>query len=349
MNKEILYEAMLSPAKLSEVPREELEKVAREYPYFTSAQVLLARSYRLSGDHRFSDQLQTASHCSGDRLSLYHLMKDEGVTRELEIQIVPLEQESAPEEIQPQTIPTLETVELINTIEQEPLETFENTIAVAARNTKTEVAIEPEETKLIVEIAVEIPEIVESIPPQSNKYERDILEDFILARAVHSSIELEVGESDDEPIQQKQTEPLAEEEEEIEVDSFANWVAKRAKAIGYQDDTLKTPHLPRYEDAKGVMQPPSDSRKKTQQQLIDRFIQTSPRITPGKSEAYDLENVARTSITEDLSVVSETMAVLLASQGKKEKARRVYRKLMELHPEKSVYFAAQLKNLDKFK
>jgi hypothetical protein len=132
-------------------------------------------------------------------------------------------------------------------------------------------------------------------------------------------------------------------------ESFATWVAKRAKDIGYQEDKPNSTHLPVYNESGQARIQPSTTKKKTQQDLIDRFIQTNPRIQPGKSDEYDLENIARTSITEDLSVVSETMAVLLASQGKKEKARRVYRKLMELHPEKSVYFAAQLKILDKLK
>ena len=37
----------------------------------------------------------------------------------------------------------------------------------------------------------------------------------------------------------------------------------------------------------------------------------------------------------------------LFEQGKFDKAKKAYRKLIELYPEKSVYFAAQLKNLDK--
>jgi pentatricopeptide repeat protein len=43
------------------------------------------------------------------------------------------------------------------------------------------------------------------------------------------------------------------------------------------------------------------------------------------------------------------MAVLFAKQGKLDKARKAFRKLMEQHPEKSIYFAAQLKNLEHFK
>ncbi|MFN9799482.1 MAG: tetratricopeptide repeat protein, partial [Bacteroidota bacterium] len=86
--------------------------------------------------------------------------------------------------------------------------------------------------------------------------------------------------------------------------------------------------------------------KDHQSSLIDRFIRMEPKITPGKSADYDTGNLARESLEEDFGLVTETMAILFARQGKLDRARKVYRRLIELHPEKSVYFAAQLKNLN---
>lgn len=86
-----------------------------------------------------------------------------------------------------------------------------------------------------------------------------------------------------------------------------------------------------------------------QQSLIDKFIKAEPRITPGKAAEYNLQTAARESLEEDFEFVTETMARLFAQQGKPDKARKAFKKLMEQHPEKSVYFAAQLKNLDRIK
>lgn len=86
-----------------------------------------------------------------------------------------------------------------------------------------------------------------------------------------------------------------------------------------------------------------------QQALIDRFIKAEPRITPGKASEYSLQTAAKESLEEDFEFVTETMARLFAQQGKPDKARKAFKKLMEQHPEKSVYFAAQLKNLDRLK
>lgn len=374
MNKEILYEALISPSRVGDVPRDELERVAREYPYFNSAQVLLARSYRQTGDHRFSDQLQVASQTSGDRLSLYHLLKEEIPVKHPEIETIharaplPIAVPESPVEIPatPITVtPVKESVIVAEKIE-EPV--YVSPIVI--RPLAPVIENVPEEKQASHEIISDItlpplaanptpplPQTIEK-PTEELKPVRDALDEAILARAVSSSIEMEVGEEQSE--NESESEEMEENESENENerggsenlgndDSFAAWVAKRAKDIGYQGDKPSSTQLPVYNESSQARIQPSTTKKKTQQDLIDRFIQTNPRIQPGKSDEYDLENIARTSITEDLSVVSETMAVLLASQGKKEKARRVYRKLMELHPEKSVYFAAQLKILDKLK
>jgi hypothetical protein len=90
--------------------------------------------------------------------------------------------------------------------------------------------------------------------------------------------------------------------------------------------------------------------KAHQQNLIDKFIQLQPKITPGKATDYPTkDNLGKDSLEDDMTFVTETMAKLFAQQGKIDKARKVYRQLMVLHPEKSVYFAAQLKNLNQLK
>jgi hypothetical protein len=93
----------------------------------------------------------------------------------------------------------------------------------------------------------------------------------------------------------------------------------------------------------------STDSKKHQRDLIDRFIHAEPAIARGKAGDYPIGNLAKDSLEEDFSMVTETIAVLFAKQGKLDKARKAFRKLMEQHPEKSIYFAAQLKNLEQFK
>lgn len=80
--------------------------------------------------------------------------------------------------------------------------------------------------------------------------------------------------------------------------------------------------------------------------LIDRFIATEPRIVPSKAEFYSPASQAKKSLTEHEDLVSETLAKIYLQQGNYQKARWSYQKLSLLHPEKSSYFAALVKEID---
>jgi hypothetical protein len=207
--------------------------------------------------------------------------------------------------------------------------------------------------------------------------EQDVIEDLKETRSA-SAEEEEADAPATGSVARAVREETPGDEADESSDPFARYLMRRAREIGYEKEENIRPDEDsvRYAEQEDdteeesadeesdygateatagisrVAGPPlglSGSRKRSQQELIDRFIQTNPKITPGRTDDYDVDSIARTSVTDDLSFVSETMAELLASQGKKEKAKKVYRKLMELHPEKSIYFAARLKNLDKLK
>jgi tetratricopeptide (TPR) repeat protein len=97
-----------------------------------------------------------------------------------------------------------------------------------------------------------------------------------------------------------------------------------------------------------------DVRKSTESlqpsiDLIEKFIATEPRITPGKVEQYTGVSFAKESLEENFDWVTETMAKLYATQGKIDRARKAYKRLIELHPEKKIHFENQLKVLNQRK
>ena len=57
-----------------------------------------------------------------------------------------------------------------------------------------------------------------------------------------------------------------------------------------------------------------------------------------------IEAIAQTS-NETKDVITETMARVLAKQGKTDKAIQLYQKLSFLYPAKSTYFATQIQEL----
>lgn len=81
--------------------------------------------------------------------------------------------------------------------------------------------------------------------------------------------------------------------------------------------------------------------------LIDLFIRNEPTIGPIRPEVEHkgVKELAKESLVEDASLITETMARIYAGQGQIGRARRAYKLLALKYPEKSVYFAAQSKKL----
>ncbi len=90
---------------------------------------------------------------------------------------------------------------------------------------------------------------------------------------------------------------------------------------------------------------PAEEIKALQVALIDQFILNQPTLA--KPKRSDLED----SPQEDLSVIefslpiSETVAILLTKQGKYLQAIELYEKLSLIKPEKRLYFASRISEL----
>lgn len=90
----------------------------------------------------------------------------------------------------------------------------------------------------------------------------------------------------------------------------------------------------------------NDSKKATSD-LIDNFLREQPKMSKPKTEFYNPVNMAKQSVAEDITFVSETLAKIFTLQGNYTKALQAYENLRLKYPEKRLYFASQIKNLRK--
>lgn len=90
-------------------------------------------------------------------------------------------------------------------------------------------------------------------------------------------------------------------------------------------------------------------QKQQKTELIDKFIlEETAKITPKpKAEFYSAESMAKKSIQDDETFVSETLAGIYLRQGNLQKALRAYEILVVKHPEKIHIFAPLLEKLKK--
>ena len=82
--------------------------------------------------------------------------------------------------------------------------------------------------------------------------------------------------------------------------------------------------------------------------LIDKFIQANPKITPAKKEA-PLFNIANAQTTQPDTLMTETLARIYLEQKNYDKAIQAYKILSLKYPEKSGFFADQIQAVKELK
>jgi tetratricopeptide (TPR) repeat protein len=90
---------------------------------------------------------------------------------------------------------------------------------------------------------------------------------------------------------------------------------------------------------------PVQNKLKSKSEIIDQFIENSPRITRSKTDFYNPVDWARNSAIDKEEIISETLAKIYHNQGNNEKAIKIYKKLCLKYPEKSSYFAALIEKI----
>lgn len=140
---------------------------------------------------------------------------------------------------------------------------------------------------------------------------------------------------------------------------LARWAYERAQQTGFTDAALAGAPAKGVERAaehveevladtpQGGDTPTAEGGLEQQAALIDLFIRNEPMISPIQPdvERPAIKELAKESLVEDTSLITETMARIYAAQGQLGRARRAYKLLALKYPEKSVYFAAQSKKL----
>jgi tetratricopeptide (TPR) repeat protein len=315
-----------------------LEFLITEYPWFAQAHALLALAKKNSGAPDFQTQLHQAALRAPDRRFIYHLLekKEEKLSVDIPIAPVEIDIEVPADEPIHETIPVENWVDVI--LEDEPVVVVDEDWVDIKFGEEEEKEVQKEKEKEKEKEEQEQSESVReneieraSLPESVEFSELGELGQEIMSKAISSSIELEVSEKE-EIESQPRNQPTNYD------DDFLNFIASSIGELvesGQVDTGWKEPDT-QEKQADSIVNP-----------IIEKFIQNEPQINRGKAVEYAAGNMAKESLEEDVNLVTETMAKLYVKQGKLDKARKAYKKLIELYPEKSVYFAGQLKNLNK--
>lgn len=182
------------------------------------------------------------------------------------------------------------------------------------------------ETTTTTSAPIEKPPIREKAVEELAPKQEDELDAQILSSAIHSSILLEVSdeipEIDSLPAMHQPKEAVltetvsdAKQSEDVSERSFSDWIRH------FSDDL----------------------EEKTVEEESPKPVFIEPNNE--KVEFYSASKMAKLSVQEDDDLVTETLANIYADQGSFEKAIKAFQRLQLKYPEKRVYFAGRIKEI----
>ncbi len=330
MNLDLLLSFVQAPQKMADHPVSDLEGMVADYPYFSAAQMLLLKQYKLQNSSKFNKQLRHAAGVLPDRKQLYRLIEmwpeelEQVLAEDAAVEVVPVlvdKAEEGPIAAETQTM-LAEPKELGAPLSEVPLTQLEE-VQIFGREAETELpeARVVEESDVIEEVTVE-----EAVEPSTSDVES--LETSLTAmedESVLDRVKEEVEAAEEEAVAKEElstAEVVAEPALAIlELDPIAEEIAADSDRVALETEKIEEPLSETPEPATVEMQnvearPPleewplldseADKVEKTEQMESVAWQSTElpAQEEPAKADASSEKAVAKPSAP--ISVVSST-------------------------------------------
>ncbi len=345
-----------------------LQELSDKYPYTQLFSILYLKALSKAGDPRFEEELGKHSYRISDRVQLYELI------------------ESSPLAIDSKTVDTENVITKVSTIKEETVQKAEEdltpaeeTLSITELNIETiasteslteeikpeveEVKIEPSLKTEIIETSSEVEPIeverspiieeeivisTDSITKEKDSEVEEIieettandeLEESILHHAFAANYHLdELTEEEQEKIDAKESKPSVtqvevsepKDEQEISETSFTGWLHSNSN----------------YKER-------DKSDKAAIKAVVEDFSEFDPsselfgEVEKPKTEFFSPTRKAKKSLEESELPVSETLAKIYIMQGNYPQAISAYVQLSLAFPEKKIFFANLIEDLEK--
>ena len=328
MNPDTLY----TVANQNEATRSqlsELDELIGKYPWFSVAHLLKAKGMLENNDPDYPEQLQRASVHINNRQVLFNYLHDHSEFIESESNNSATS--GVETDIAEDTIESLETKEPSANdetavkpsldLQEEPLEVEEirevDSLVPAFVSPQVEADLDSNEIDQpsandepqVIEPEIESPQPIEEreLGPEAEvdpELEKDILT-FAVSRIIEKEVQEEISAEEGVDVVSPST---SISDEESELSPFARRLLKGAAKVGYGAPMHDNGSETNIESKK------ESNQKLSSGELVDTFIRTSPRITPSRAPEYSPRDLAKHSLVEDDSFVTETMAKIYAQQ-----------------------------------
>lgn len=307
MNLESLYHKINRPDTLDAPDLPALKDLCAKYPYAQLFSVLYLKALAQSKNLHFEDELQNHAYKITDRAKLYELIHAQ----------------------QGEMIET--STEPVNPQHEEAIEI--SAAQVNPQHDADQQLLQPEASNPIADQA-EISEAPPVEQPAANIREIDELEKEILSGVMANAYSLELEE--------RQNQENKKEEEAAKPQHVASQHASQGDKADLNKNRSFTSWLKLASHEEEQKKP-----EKEADQLIEKFIRHEPERMKPKTEFYSAPKKAKESVSDEKLVYTETLANIYALQGNYPKAITAFQQLMLTIPEKKLYFAQKIEELNK--
>jgi len=339
-----LVRSLFQKDSLHDCSVEELESLAREYPYFTPAHFLLAQKLRAVDETLYKEQIQKLSLHFSNPLWLDYLLNGYG-----EVSVMEPETKTEPIEVAPPAIEETAEMQAETFLKSEP-EIVEPIKVEVIEQANADLEIQHDDVAEISPAIEPIPEekVEDATVDTSEPFEQTMepADQHIEERAQETHVE-------DAPDFTESTR-LDEEQDSAPLPILP--LPDLQKPPTETELTFEPYHTVDYFASQGIKFVPEEKpadRFGQQLKSFTEWLKTMKRLphlestkTADLSADDKIQRLADHSIKEG-EILTESMADVWAKQGNKEKAIEIYSKLSLLNPDKSAYFASlidQLKN-----
>ncbi|NUY81768.1 hypothetical protein HUK80_12740 [Flavobacterium sp. MAH-1] len=364
------------PESINERRTEELDKIVTEFPYFQSARALRLKGLYNEDSFRYNYALKVTAAFTGDRSVLFDFITSDNFTsvdKELFAQkqqeLHAIDVADSHHEVVELTMD--ESFRASLDTEFVPAEEFEqdhNHIAHSPEIVETP-EVENHEEEQLDEIA-ETSETSETLSePEYDSATRSILDSIKEAEQYAKSLVVaDVEEVIAETHVENETEEVAEIPSETEVaptenaiteteenleigkplefskqetHSFHEWLQlSKFEPIVRDEVVPETPEIAETEVEDDANETDSERQKKNE--LIDKFIESNPKIPKITPETKSPSFIFEPSQADNSYLMTETLARVYLEQKKYDKAIQAYEILILKYPEKNSFFADRI-------
>ncbi len=297
-----------------------VQSTLEKYPWFSLAHQFMARAAFQKNHNDLNHILNLASLYSSNREKLFDFVTSISETK--------VESVSKPTPIKESILPQKPEITSGESLIKEVSETVSKTVIIS----------EPEVSEKEKDEEVS----KETVEPQPDNNLKD--------NDIH--FEIEVSEPSIQIVEQETPEPIKplSDENGKEITSreqlretvrreLQRIEEERKKSLSFSKDQSQQAANAQ------ILTPSTEQKDKTK--ILEDFIKNKPSIQPPADGPYDETlRLAKESLEEHYDFVSETLAEIYFKQSNPEKAKKIYEQLILKLPEKKLYFAARIKEIE---